>query len=93
MQVHLYILNNTNEVISYLSAHKVIVKANNPRQSEKWIFMEHNKTFMPWFKDEVLKYSTPSKTLIWLENGLKFSVVCCTTYEVNNCTFYTESLD
>jgi len=32
MQAHLYILNNTNEVMPYLSAHKVIVKENNPRQ-------------------------------------------------------------
>jgi len=34
MQAYLYILNNTNEVMPYLSAHKVIVKENNPRQSE-----------------------------------------------------------
>ena len=35
MQADLYILNNTNEVMPYLSAHKVIMKENNPRQSEK----------------------------------------------------------
>jgi len=35
MQAQLYILNNTNEVMPYLSAHKVIMKENNPRQSEK----------------------------------------------------------
>jgi len=35
LQAHLYILNNTNEVIPYLSAHKAIVKENNPRQLEK----------------------------------------------------------
>jgi len=55
LQAHLYILNNTNEVMSYLSAHKMIVKENNPRQSEKWHLMEHNRTFMPWFKPKVLK--------------------------------------
>jgi len=31
MQVYLYILNNTNEVMPYLFAHKVIVKENNPK--------------------------------------------------------------
>jgi len=31
------------------------VKENNPRQVEKWVLMEHNRTFMPWFKDEVFK--------------------------------------
>jgi len=30
---------------------------------------------------------------MWLANGLKFDVICCTSYEINNCTFYTKSLD
>jgi len=51
---HLYILNDTDEVIPYLFAHKVIVKENNQRQPEKWVLMEYNSTFMAWFKDEVL---------------------------------------
>ena len=55
--------------------------------------MERNKTFMPWFKFEVLKDSQSFKTLMWLANGLKFDVVTCTSYEINNCTFYTKSLD
>ena len=32
MQAHLYISNNTDEVMPYLSTHKVILKENNPRQ-------------------------------------------------------------
>jgi len=63
LQANLYILNNINEVIPYIDAHKDIVKANNPRQPEKWVLMEHNITFAPWFKDEVLKDSTKSETL------------------------------
>jgi len=93
LQAHLYILNNTDEVIPYLSAHKAIVKKQHPRQLEKWQLMEHNKMFMPWFKYEVLRDSQSSKTLMWLANGLKFDVVTCTCYEINNCTFYTKSLD
>ena len=93
LQTHLYILNNTDEVISYIEAHKVIVKANNLRQEEKWVLMEHNRTFMPWFKDEVFKDSTASETLTWLAAGLKFDVISCTAYEVNNSIFYTKSLD
>jgi len=30
---------------------------------------------------------------MWLANGLKFDVICYTGYEINNCTFYTKSLD
>jgi len=93
LQAHLYILNNIDEVIPYIEAHKAIVKANNPRQVEKWVLMEHNRTFMPWFKDKVLKDSTASKTLTWLATGLKFDVISCKAYKVNNCIFYTKSMD
>jgi len=55
--------------------------------------MEHNRTFMPWFKDEVLKDSTTSETLTWLAAGLKFDVISCKAYEVNNCIFYTKFMD
>ena len=48
---------------------------------------------MPWFKYEVLKDSQSSETLMWLANGLKFDVIYCTGYEINNCTFYTKYLD
>jgi len=93
LQAHLYILNNTDEVIPYIDAHKAIMKENNPRQSEKWVLIEQNRTFMPWFKDEMLKASTATKTLTWLVVGLKFDVISCTGYEVNNCIFYTKSMD
>ena len=45
LQAHLYILNNTYDVIPYIDAYKVIVKENNPRQPKKWVLMEHNETF------------------------------------------------
>ena len=89
----MYILNNTDEVIPYIDAHKAIVKENNPRQLEKRVLMKHNITFMPWFKDEVLKDSTASKILTWVAAGLKFDVISCTGYEVNNYIFYTKSMD
>ena len=92
LQAHLYILNNTDEVIRYIEAHKAIVKANNPRRVEKWVLMEHNRTFMPWFKDKVFKDSTTLETLIWLGVGLKFDVISCKAYKVNNCIFYTKSM-
>jgi len=75
LQAHLYILNNTYEVIPYIEAHKAIVKAKNPSQVEKWVLMEHNRTFTPWFKDEVFKDSTTLEILTWLATGLKFDVI------------------
>jgi len=55
--------------------------------------MEHNRTFMPWFKDEVLKDSTTLDTMTWLDAGLKFDVISCIGYEVNNCIFYMKYTD
>lgn len=62
LQAH--ILNNTNEVIPYLFAPKVIVKDNNLRQSKKWLLMEYNRIFIHWFKAKVLKDSKSSETLM-----------------------------
>jgi len=66
-QAHLYILNNTNEVIPYLTKHKDIVKGKNPRQSERWVLMEHKKTFMTWFKEQITKDPFAYETLTNLQ--------------------------
>jgi len=64
LQAHLYILNNTDEVLPYLDTHKDIVKYKNPRQLEKWVLIEHNKTFMSWFKQKIMNDPSASETLI-----------------------------
>jgi len=79
--------------LHYIDAHISTVKENNPRQPEKWVLMEHNRTFKPWLKDEVLKDSMALETLTWLAVGLKFDVVSCTGYKMNNCIFYTKFMD
>jgi len=48
---------------------------------------------MPLFKYEFLKDPQCFETLMWLANGLKFDVIYCIDYEINNCTFYTKFLD
>ena len=93
MQAHFYILNNTDEVLPYLDTHKDIVKYKNPRQLEKWVLIEHNKTFMSWFKQQIMNDPLTFETLTWLANDLKFDVLCCSGYEVNIFLFYTKSRD
>jgi len=53
LQGHLYILNNTNDVLPYINAHKMLLKSMNPRANKKWLLTEHNKTFLKWFKDKI----------------------------------------
>ncbi|XP_058755972.1 uncharacterized protein LOC131629194 [Vicia villosa] len=62
-QAHLYILNNIVEVEPYLSRHKTIVKEMYPRMNGKWLLNEHNKTFLKWFKIEIMNDHTASDTL------------------------------
>lgn len=63
-------LSGTNQVIPYLHTHKVIVKQKNLKQPKKHILNEHKKTFMTWFKDEIMKDSTTFETLMCLTNRL-----------------------
>jgi len=46
--------------------------------------MEHDRTFTPWFKFELLKDLQSFDTLMWLANGLKFDVIYCIGSEINN---------
>ena len=93
LQADLYILNNIDEVLPYITSHKDIVRRNNPKQSEKWLLHEHNKTFRKWFEAQILKENPSSETLRWLGGGLKFEVFVCNGYDINNISFYTKSLD
>jgi len=39
------------------------------------MLMEHNKTFLSWFKQGIIN-DPSSKSLTWLASGLKFDVLC-----------------
>ena len=55
LQAHLYILNNIDDALPYIDEHKMLLKIMNPRANEKWLFNEHNKTFLKYFKQIVLE--------------------------------------
>jgi len=42
LQAYLYILNNINDVLPYIDAHKMLLKLT-----------EHSKTILKWFKDKI----------------------------------------
>ncbi|XP_058725960.1 uncharacterized protein LOC131597270 [Vicia villosa] len=93
LRAQMYILNNTNEVLPYISANKNIVKETFPRMNEKWALIEHNKTFLKWFKEAILADNTCSETLKVLARAPKFDVISWTGYDINNFTFYTKTQD
>ncbi|WVZ08611.1 hypothetical protein V8G54_021957 [Vigna mungo] len=92
-QAHLYILNNTDDVIPYISEHVNEIKASHPRMSEKWELNEHVKTFLPWFKKKI--YATPnvSETLLRLSRGPNTDVITYGGYYINNISFQTKEED
>ena len=61
-QVHLYVLHNDNEVEPYVEMHKDVLRGLNPNRNENWIVQEHNRSFIPWFKDHIYSkyYSDPA---------------------------------
>jgi len=45
-QAHLYVLNNTTEVIPYIDAHKQNVTTTHPKMNMMRVLQEHNRTFI-----------------------------------------------
>ncbi|KAK2382219.1 hypothetical protein QL285_069767 [Trifolium repens] len=93
LQAHLYILNNTDEVQPYLSAHKSIIKKKNAKMNENWLLKEHNKSFSEWFKERVANDGSDSNTIKWLSYGPKCNVTTWSAYDINKTSFYTKSKD
>ena len=52
--MHLYILNNTTDVIPYIDAHKKKLIAMNPKMNMMMVLQEHNRTFIKWFRETIL---------------------------------------
>jgi len=71
LQDHLYVLNNSNEVLPYILKHEALVKQNNPKMSKNWVLKKHNKTFCDWFKDTTFADENALETLRKLADGPK----------------------
>jgi len=75
LQAHLYVLNNTDVVTPYIEAHKKLIKSMNPRANEKWLLIEHNKTFLKWFREKIAQLDCGAEELKWLARGPNFDVI------------------
>ena len=92
-QAYLYILNNSNEVLSYIVCHKALVRESNPKMTKSRVLKGHNKTFLNWFKDIIFDDHNASETLRKLAYGPKRNVITWQGYDINKYLFYTKSLD
>ncbi|RDX91010.1 hypothetical protein CR513_27081, partial [Mucuna pruriens] len=69
LDTHLYILNNIEEVLPYLSTYQDILKKKNPQINEKWINNENNKSFLNWFKGQNLNEDTKQDNKSTMQNN------------------------
>ena len=92
-QAHLYVLNNTNEVLPYILHHEGLVTESNPKMSKNWVLKKHNKTFLDWFKDTIFVNDNASETLRKLADGPKRNVITCQGHDINKYSFYTKAQD
>ena len=92
-QAHLYILNNSNEVLLYIVHHEALVKESNPKMSKNKVLKEHNKTFVNWFKDTIFGEDNASAMLRKLPDGPKINIITWQGYDINKYLFYTKSQD
>ena len=74
-QTHLYVLNNSNEVLSYIVHREGLVKQNNLKMLKDTVLKKHNKTFLDWFKHIILADDNASEMLRKLADGPKRNVI------------------
>ncbi|KAI5352399.1 hypothetical protein L3X38_005290 [Prunus dulcis] len=80
-QAHLYVLENTEEVLPYIEQHMIHIKTAYPkfRKRTKWLQDKHNSTFIQWLRFKVQSELEEdnhgvSENLRWLAAGPNMAV-------------------
>ncbi|KAL6579112.1 hypothetical protein OROMI_009328 [Orobanche minor] len=97
-KAHSYILHNEDEVVPYVERHMRHLRKYNPRANQKALADKHSKSFVGWFKDQVMRELEDSLIVISdrlksLAYGPDFSATYYSGYVINGCTFYTRFQD
>ena len=92
-QAHLYVLDNTAEVIPYIDAHKEYVAACHLNMNMVRVLQEHDRSFINWFRKTIFATGSCSKTLSLLAVGPNLNVLTWKGYDINIYSFYTKSQD
>ncbi|XP_010693722.1 uncharacterized protein LOC104906639 [Beta vulgaris subsp. vulgaris] len=92
IEAHLFVLHHMVQVHPYLDEHMMELHDQNPGKGTRILMQLHNKTFIDWFKNRVIREmnSTDSETLKWLASGPREVVHSYEGYDVNGYTFWTD---
>ncbi|GJZ21147.1 putative transposon, En/Spm-like protein [Tanacetum coccineum] len=52
-KAHLYVIQNTDEIVPYIERHKQVLKTENPGKRIAFLENEHSKSFAKWLREEV----------------------------------------
>ncbi|GJW12148.1 hypothetical protein Tco_1577975 [Tanacetum coccineum] len=97
-KAHLYVKQNTNEIVPYIERHKQVLKTKNSGKRIALLENEHNKSFAKWLREEVerelaISKDSVSETVRWISYGPHATIVKYEAYNINGYTFRTKSND
>ncbi|CAL2256914.1 unnamed protein product [Prunus armeniaca] len=100
-QAHLYVLENTKEVLPYIEEHMIHIKTTYPkfRKRTKWLQDKQNNTFIQWLHFKVQselngeEHNGVSENLRWLAAGPSMAVPSYRSYLINGVKFNTKAQD
>ncbi|BBN67261.1 hypothetical protein Prudu_25S001300 [Prunus dulcis] len=99
-QAHLYVLENTEEVLPHIEQHMIHMKTAYPkfRKRTKWLQDKHNSTFIQWLRFEVQSELEEdnhgvSENLRWLAAGPNMAVPLYRSYLIKGIKFNIKAQD
>ncbi|GKA01362.1 hypothetical protein Tco_0674027 [Tanacetum coccineum] len=97
-KAHLYVIQNTYELVPYIERHKQVLKTENPGKRIAFLENEHSKSFAKWLRKEVerelaISKESVSETVRWISYGPRATVVKYDAYNINGYTFRTKCHD
>ncbi|KAI5348829.1 hypothetical protein L3X38_001716 [Prunus dulcis] len=99
-QAHLYVLENTEEVLPYIEQHMIHIKTAYPkfRKRTKWLQDKHNNTFIQWLRFKVQSELEEdnhgvSENLRWLAAGPNMAVPLYRSYLIKGIKFNIKAQD
>ncbi|GKF80536.1 hypothetical protein Tco_0239138, partial [Tanacetum coccineum] len=89
---HLYVIQNTDEIVPYIERHKQVLKTENAGKRIAFLENEHNKSFAKWLRTEIerelaISKESVSETIRWISYGPHATVVKYDAYNINEYTF------
>ncbi|GKB19632.1 hypothetical protein Tco_0853555 [Tanacetum coccineum] len=97
-EAHLYVINDTDEIVPYIKRHKQVLKTENLGKRIAFLENEHSKSFAKWLREEVerelaIDKESVSKNVRWISYGPRATVVKYDAYNINGYTFRTKCHD